>query len=681
MIDISIIIVNYNVKDYLEQLLYSIFNASKNLKTEIFIVDNHSTDGSCEFLEANFKDQITLIKNKKNVGFGKANNQAMRIAKGKYFLIINPDTIIQENSLEILKGFMEKHPEAGAAGCKVLNPDGTLQLACRRGYPTPLNSFFKIVGLSKIFPKSETFSKYNLTFFDENTEHEVDALSGSFMFIRKEVLDQVGLFDENFFMYGEDLDLCFRINKKAKIYYTPETEIVHFKGESSKSNYFKTKYEFYRSMSIFVKKSFHSSWLQWSKPFLLLAIFLNGIISIGLSVLKKYGLQIFDILMVCFSFFITLSYRFGIDIPLPPFFDFRSYFVILGIYSFVYLSVFYLLNIYNKKNRFFLPRVTAASFLAGGLTVVLLYLLRVVAFSRFVIYSTWSLALVLHLGWRFVYSRFSPINTGYMSKKRVLFIGTSEKTPLMIKRLLSAGYWEYDLVGLISEKSVEIGKKISGYQILGDLKNLAQTVRDYSIHEVVSAKDFISYENFLKVINRLKKTGTSFYFLPEVEKNTDYQTEIYNMINQQEESYLFNLHLGIKRLFDICLSMILLFIGFPFFVIWALFRKFHIDKQVISLYNDEKLTLYKMDCKGVLSYYLYLIRVLSGDLSFIGISFHDTGKINFIGVKPGLISIVGLFQRKMDFDQKLSLYSYYYKNFNFLFDFEIGLRFFFRKKY
>ena len=167
MIDLSIIIVNYNVKEFLLNLLDSIRKAAKNIQTEIIVVDNASDDGSLEAIHEKYPD-VKIIGNDENVGFGKANNQALEIAKGKYFLLLNPDTIVRENTFEKMIGFFEAHPDAGIAGCKVLNADGTLQLACRRGFPGPWTSFTKVMGLSSIFPKSRLFARYNLTYLDED---------------------------------------------------------------------------------------------------------------------------------------------------------------------------------------------------------------------------------------------------------------------------------------------------------------------------------------------------------------------------------------------------------------------------------------------------------------------------------------------------------------------------------
>ncbi|HSP88238.1 MAG TPA: glycosyltransferase, partial [Ignavibacteriaceae bacterium] len=257
--DLSIIIVNYNVKEFLQNLIHSIYKAGENLKYEIIIVDNASDDGSFELLNEKFP-QIKLIVNDKNLGFSKANNIGLNKAKGKYLLLLNPDTIVQEDTFEKMINFFEKTPEAGMAGCKILNPDGTLQLACRRSFPGPWTSFCKVTGLSNLFPNSRLFAMYNLTYLNENETYEVDAISGSFMMLKREAYEKVGNLDEQFFMYGEDLDWCYRMQKAGfKVYYVHNTTIIHYKGESTKRSSIDETKVFYNAMHLFVKKHLATS--------------------------------------------------------------------------------------------------------------------------------------------------------------------------------------------------------------------------------------------------------------------------------------------------------------------------------------------------------------------------------------------------------------------------------------
>ena len=209
---LSVIIVNYNVAHFLEQALNSVFKALKNVDGEVFVVDNNSVDSSVAMVQAKFP-QVHLIANKENVGFSKANNQAIRLSQGEYVLLLNPDTVVEEDTFEKCIRFMDETPDAGGLGVKMVNGKGEFLPESKRGIPLPSVAFYKLFGLSKLFPKSQRFGAYHLTYLDENEIHSVEVLAGAFMLLRKSVLDQIGLLDEDYFMYGEDIDLSYRILK------------------------------------------------------------------------------------------------------------------------------------------------------------------------------------------------------------------------------------------------------------------------------------------------------------------------------------------------------------------------------------------------------------------------------------------------------------------------------------
>lgn len=251
---LSVVIVNYNVKYYLEQCLRSVIKASENIDTEIFVVDNNSSDNSISYLKPLFPS-VSFISNKDNPGFSKANNQAIKIATGEYILLLNPDTIVGEHTFSNVCDFMDAHTNAGALGVKMTDGYGRFLPESKRGFPSPWNSFCKIFGLSKLFPYSPVFAKYHLRYLNKNEIHEVDVLAGAFMLLRKTVLDKVGVLDEDFFMYGEDIDLSYRVTLGGyKNYYFPEP-IIHYKGESTKKD-FKYVKIFYQAMIIFFKKHY-----------------------------------------------------------------------------------------------------------------------------------------------------------------------------------------------------------------------------------------------------------------------------------------------------------------------------------------------------------------------------------------------------------------------------------------
>jgi GT2 family glycosyltransferase len=282
---LSIIIVNYNVKYFLEQCLDSVFLAIKNSAVEIFVVDNLSSDGSMEYLKLRFPNVI-FIENQENVGFSKANNQAIAQARGEYILLLNPDTIIGESSLINVCRFMDENPQAGALGVKMLDGYGRFLPESKRGFPSPWNSFCKMSGLSKLFPHSKRFGGYHLKYLDNNAVHAVDILAGAFMMVRKEVIEKSGCLDESFFMYGEDIDWSFRIAHSGYTnYYFPE-RIVHYKGESTKKD-IKYVRHFYEAMLIFFNKHYpHSN--RFFKLVIRLAIVACGTVSALQKVIKPF---------------------------------------------------------------------------------------------------------------------------------------------------------------------------------------------------------------------------------------------------------------------------------------------------------------------------------------------------------------------------------------------------------
>ncbi len=255
---LSIVIVNYNVRHFLEQCLYSVRAATQGMETDIYVVDNHSEDGSVEYLRPLFPE-VTFIENAENAGFAKANNQAFRICKGEYILMLNPDTAIGEESLRSLCFFMEEHPEAGALGLKMINGNGIFLEESKRSLPTPWVAFCRLSGLSRLFPNSPKYASYDLPYLSPDERHEVDVLCGAFMLMRHEALDKAGLLDEDFFMYGEDIDLSFRfIRGGYKNYYMPE-RMLHYKGESTQKLSYRFLQRFYGAMLIFYRKHYARS--------------------------------------------------------------------------------------------------------------------------------------------------------------------------------------------------------------------------------------------------------------------------------------------------------------------------------------------------------------------------------------------------------------------------------------
>lgn len=272
---LSIVIVNYNVRYYLEQCLLSVEKALSGVCGEVFVVDNHSTDDSLPYLKSKFP-WVRYIENQQNLGFSRANNQALREARGEYVLLLNPDTFIGERSLRECIDFMDKNPQAGMCGVGMLKVDGSFAPESRRGIPTPFVAFCKMTGLGSLFPKSRLFGRYYMQYLNKYSINPIEIVSGAFMFIRKEALDKVGLLDETFFMYGEDIDISYRVLKAGyKNYYLP-TQILHYKGESTKKNSLRYVNAFHKAMIIFFRKHFaHYSGIY--SAFITLTIMMKGV--------------------------------------------------------------------------------------------------------------------------------------------------------------------------------------------------------------------------------------------------------------------------------------------------------------------------------------------------------------------------------------------------------------------
>lgn len=261
--DISIIIVNYNTKELLNQTIQSVINTTNNINYEILVVDNNSTDGSVNMLKNTYSNNSVVkpIYNSDNVGFSKANNKAMKAAKGKYILLLNSDTKVLEKCIEKSFEYMKSDHTIGALGCKLILGDGTLDHACKRGFPSPSASLYYMLKLDKLFPKVKKFGQYKMSYLSKDTIGEVDALTGAFMMVRHDAIEKIGFLDEEFFMYGEDLDWCYRIKEAGyKIMYYPEATTIHFKGQSSKKKKWKTLYEFYRAMYLFYNKHYKNKY-------------------------------------------------------------------------------------------------------------------------------------------------------------------------------------------------------------------------------------------------------------------------------------------------------------------------------------------------------------------------------------------------------------------------------------
>ncbi|HQY12727.1 MAG TPA: glycosyltransferase family 2 protein, partial [Ferruginibacter sp.] len=301
---LSVIIVNYNVKYFLEQCLYAVQKACRGMEAEIIVIDNNSTDGSRDFLEPAFPE-VRFIWNDRNAGFAKANNQAIEIARGEFILFLNPDTLVPEDCLESCLRFLGSPETPGALGIKMVDGSGKFLKESKRAFPSPLTSLYKLSGLSVLFPRSRKFARYHLGNLSEDENHEVDVLAGAFMMIPKRILNEIGNFDERFFMYGEDVDLSYRIQRAGyKNHYFAGSSIIHFKGESTRRGSMNYVRMFYSAMSLFVKKHYSGSKARLFTFLIQAGIVIRAGLAAIANILKKAGLPILDAGIILTSFWI-----------------------------------------------------------------------------------------------------------------------------------------------------------------------------------------------------------------------------------------------------------------------------------------------------------------------------------------------------------------------------------------
>ncbi|MBU3699151.1 MAG: glycosyltransferase [Candidatus Kapabacteria bacterium] len=474
-IDLSVIIVNYNVKDYLLQCLRSLDEACKPLSAEIIVVDNNSTDGSVEDLSVAFR-HVQWHALTENVGFGRANNIGLEHARGRYVLFLNPDTIVGQETLLTMVRHLDTHPNVGMAGCKVLNPDGSFQVACRRGLPTPWASFCKLFGLQAMFPSVKLFSSYNLMYRSIDETYSVDALIGAFMMGRTDLVRSLEGFDPEFFMYGEDIDLCYRVKQAGfDVQYVHETSIIHYKGESTKRSSLNEVRVFYEAMEIFARKHFGGS-----KVFL---AFLRIGISVR-SVLARLARRrvevltwIVDMLCVNASLLIATTVRFERPFGFPDY----AYPIVpimitlIGTLSLVAVGEYVE---YRPTIRRSAVGLLTTFFVLSSLT----YFFKDFGFSRGVLLMTMGLSGVLFAITRAITSWMDA--KGRSRTRRIVLVGLNEHSTRLADALSSAERRNAEVVGIVATAPFNVSQW-SGMTVLGDTSYLGRILDATGAQEVI----------------------------------------------------------------------------------------------------------------------------------------------------------------------------------------------------
>lgn len=500
---LSVIIVNYNVEPFLEQCLHSVRKASKSLSVEVFVVDNNSVDGSVAMVREKFPE-VKLIANKENTGFSRANNQAMQIAQGEYVLLLNPDTVVEESTFDKVVAFMDAHPEAGGLGVQMIDGKGNFLPESKRGLPTPAVAFYKIFGFSKLFPKSKTFGRYHLGFLPKDETHEVEILSGAFMLMRKAALDKVGLLDEEFFMYGEDIDLSYRIILGGyKNYYFHDTRIIHYKGESTKKSSVNYVFVFYRAMAIFARKHFSAKNAQLFSFLINLAIYLRAGAAILARFIKAAALPVFDFaILLSVHFFITTYYAANFKFGDGGTYQQDLVKILLPVYNIIWLLAVYFSGGYDKPVR--LLKIVRGVFAGTAANLVMYALLpEDWRFSRAIILfgAGWAMTGLLLTRLFFHLARIKNMRIDSGQAQRIAIVGSPDECR-RVKGLLGQTSAHTGFVGFVSATDEDVNES----SFIGRFGQLSDIVTIYGIDEVIfCAKDLPANE----IIDRMARLGDS----------------------------------------------------------------------------------------------------------------------------------------------------------------------------
>lgn len=509
---LSIVIVNYNVKHFLEQCLLSVRKAITGLDVEVFVVDNNSVDSSQTMIREKFPE-VKLIANKDNKGFASANNQAIREANGEYVLLLNPDTVVEDDTFSKIISFMDEHPDAGGLGVKMIDGKGNFLPESKRCLPRPDVAFYKIFGFARLFPKSKTFGKYHLGYLDKDEIHKVDVLSGAFMMIRKTVLDQIGLLDEIFFMYGEDIDLSYRITQAGyKNYYFPKTRIIHYKGESTKKSSINYVLIFYNAMAIFAKKHFSAKNARMFSFLINIAIYLRASMAIFSRFITRAFLPMLDIILIFAGIYFIKEYwethvifREGGHYPV----EFIT--IAVPIYILIWLFSVYLSGGYDRPIR--LIKILQGMVI-GTLLILVIYALlnESFRFSRAIIIlgSAWGLIALTGLRLLLHIFNFKFAQIGSEKNKRFIIIGEKDEAN-RVASMLQKAYAAPSFIGMV--RASENRGKNDGF--IGTLNQIKDIIFIYKISEVIFCSKDLSHQVIIDKMSELQDSDVDFKIAPE----------------------------------------------------------------------------------------------------------------------------------------------------------------------
>ncbi|MBL0155193.1 MAG: glycosyltransferase [Chitinophagaceae bacterium] len=486
---LSVIIVNYNVRHFIEQCLCAVQKALGE-NGEIIVVDNASSDQSLEYLVPRFP-RVRFIANPTNDGFAKACNMGWKASIGDYALFLNPDTIVPEDCFTKCLAFMDGHPDAGALGVKMLDGSGHFLRESKRSFPSPVTSFYKLVGLSALFPRSAVFSKYHLGALDENKNHVVDVLAGAFMLVRRDVLEKTGGFDEIFFMYGEDVDLSYRIQEAGyKNYYFAETDIIHFKGESTRKGSMNYVRMFYKAMSVFVKKHYGGSRAGIFNVFIQLAIWIRAGLTATAQFIRRIGLPLIDASMIFLSFWIVKN-TWNQYVRTDTVYQNKLLLIAFPVYTVCYLVAAYYAGLYDRwyrKSGLIRSTLAATIILLAGYALLPEHL----RFSRAIILFGALLAFILITLQRWIFTKMEVLNQMEEADEyaSTMIAGNTEEYESVMKIMRSSGQQQRVLGRVAVDEKDETAT--------GQWKNIDQLSATLPFRELICCEGQLSFSEIIR---------------------------------------------------------------------------------------------------------------------------------------------------------------------------------------
>ena len=556
---LAIVIVNYKVRYFLKQCLSSVFESISGMDAKVYVVDNDSQDGSVQMIKSEFPS-VKLIENQENLGFGKANNQVLEIIESDYLLYLNPDTIVTKVALLEALTFLNEHEDAGAVGVKLIDGSGNYHEESKRGFPSIFTAFSKMSGLNKLFPKSKLFNYYYMGHLNVDQFVEVDVLCGAFMLTRTSLMKTLKGFDEDFFMYGEDIDLCYRIKEEGyKIFYLPESSIIHFKGESSKKLSYRYIKSFYGAMLIYLRKRQESFSQKLLLPLFSIAVLSFAVLKSFFNLTQKWFTAIFDFALL-FGSSVGFAYLWGRWYHNDPdYFSHHHVTYLICILSLIYVFGFYIFGKYDQEKSF---RSIYRGFIASSIISFLVYAFMPESLrsSRIIVLVGAVIALLYLL----IYQTYKYFSNNKDRNRNYIIVGNQHSADKLHELMSTVSEMTYK--GFVSPKADDAA--------IGVIEDLEQASSAYEVDEIIFSSSDLSFSS---ILDAMVKLGNKTKYKLASEDNVSVLSS--HSAKKQGQIYTVDLQLNIddevnkriKRLSDIVFSLVLILL-FPLLILFKNYR-------------------------------------------------------------------------------------------------------------